>query len=238
MAPLRFPLVLLCLLCLPAWGQVASTSPSQSARVALSEEAQDARRAQDWGLRVEEWVRYRELMLGPLGSYSPNLDPLSALGIEARTEAERRRYAELQVQAESRRVEKLLSYQRAYDAAWQRLQPDMPRVNLPDAEPSPGGPTGSRRSAVFVRDDCPPCDRLVRQLQGAGRTFDLYLVGSDADDARIRAYAQRSGIQGDKVRDRVITLNHDSGRWEALGLGGELPATVRQVNGQWRRQLF
>ena len=68
-------------------------------------------------------------MDGPLGIYSPNLDPLSALGIEARTDEERRRYAELQVQVEARRVEKLLAYQRAYDEAWQRLNPGMQRVN-------------------------------------------------------------------------------------------------------------
>jgi hypothetical protein len=38
------------------------------------------------------------------------------------------------------------------------------------------------------------------------------------------------------VRTRTITLNHDGGRWLSLGLPGELPAVVRQVNGQWQRQ--
>ena len=46
-------------------------------------------------------------MEGPLGIYSPNLDPLSALGVEARSDEERRRYAEMQVKAEARRVEGL-----------------------------------------------------------------------------------------------------------------------------------
>jgi len=60
----------------------------------------DERQARDWGLHPEEWARYRQLMQGPLGVYSPALDPLTALGIEARSEEERRRYAELQVRAE------------------------------------------------------------------------------------------------------------------------------------------
>jgi hypothetical protein len=77
------------------------------------EPSQAERLSQDWGLRSDEWTRYRELMEGPLGIYSPNLDPLTALGIEARSDDERQRYAELQVQAEARRVEKLLAYQRA-----------------------------------------------------------------------------------------------------------------------------
>src|SRR3546814_5294763 len=73
------------------------------------EQGRDERLARDWGLGTEEWTRYEELMDGPLGIYSPNLDPLSALGVEARSDEERRRYAELQVHAESRRVEKLLA---------------------------------------------------------------------------------------------------------------------------------
>ncbi|HGE6810415.1 TPA: TIGR03759 family integrating conjugative element protein [Pseudomonas aeruginosa] len=191
--------------------------------------------AQGWGLRSEEWARYRELMDGPLGTYSPNLDPLSALGIEARSDEERRRYAELQVQAEARRVEKLLAYQRAYDDAWQRLHPDMQRVNLPDA--TPGGPVaGSGRTAVFVRDGCVACTQVVQRLQTAGTEFDLYFVGSRQDDALIRDWAQRAQIDPARVRSGTITLNHDGGRWLSLGLPGELPAVVREVNGQWQRQ--
>jgi hypothetical protein len=53
-------------------------------------------------------------------AYSPGIDPLTALGIEARSAEERRRYADLQVQAERRRVEKELAYQRAYDEAFAR----------------------------------------------------------------------------------------------------------------------
>jgi integrating conjugative element protein (TIGR03759 family) len=195
------------------------------------------------GLRDEEWQRYQDLMRGPLGIYSPNLDPLSALGIEAQSEEERRRYAELQVQAESRRVEKLLAYQRAYDEAFARLAPGMPRVVLPDAQqPSSGGAgpgatlTGNGRTAVFVRENCAPCEQAVQRLQAAGTAFDLYVVGSRNDDARIRAWALRSKIDPARVRAGTITLNHDGGRWISLGVSGELPAVVRQVNGQWARQ--
>ncbi|MBF2945121.1 TIGR03759 family integrating conjugative element protein, partial [Pseudomonas aeruginosa] len=38
------------------------------------------------------------------------------------------------------------------------------------------------------------------------------------------------------VRSGSITLNHDGGRWLSLGLPGDLPAAVREVNGQWQRQ--
>jgi integrating conjugative element protein (TIGR03759 family) len=204
----------------------------------MATERADEQQARDWGLNVDEWTRYRDLMQGPLGVYSPNLDPLTALGIEARSDQERHRYAELQVQAEAHRVEKLLAYQRAYDDAWQRLHADIPRVILPDAGPafSPVAPAANGRLAVFVQDACPACDQAALRLQAAGMEFDIYVVDNRADDARIRAWAQRIGIDPAKVRSGQITLNHDSGRWLSLGLPGDLPAVVRQMNGQWQRQ--
>lgn len=231
---------------LATWGvpqAIAQNARNASSTVAPSQERpaattlSDEQQARDWGLRAEEWARYRQVMQGPLGVYSPNLDPLTALGIEARSDEERRRYAELQVQVEARRVEKTLAYQRAYDAAWQRLNPGMRRVNLPGANvPTSAANTGSGRFAVFVKAECTACDQLVKQLQTAGTAFDLYMVGSRQDDARIRQWATRAGIDPAKVRGRSITLNHDAGRWLSLGLPGELPAVVREVNGQWQRQ--
>jgi len=195
-------------------------------------------------------------MDGPLGIYSPNIDPLTALGIEARSDEERLRYARLQVQAEAQRVEKLLAYQRAYDAAWQQQFPGLPvlldetqasdtlSATLRGLNPAPASATNrlllsqaaSSRLAVFVEDDCPTCETAIQMLQAEGQAFDLYMVGSEAEDSRIRAWARQSGIQPDKVRAGHITLNHDNGRWQALGLSGGLPAIVREVNGSWQRQ--
>ena len=224
-------------------GTAHADPPSATSRTLLSRPHLTAEQfpaetpARDWGLRTEEWTRYRQLMQGPLGVHSPNLDPLTALGIEARTDEERRRYAELQVQVEARRVQKLLVYQRAYDAAWRRLHPQTQRVELPDAisnrRPSP---QGSDRIAVFVKPDCPPCQERVRQLQRSGQSFDLYMVGSRQDDAVLRRWATETGIEPARVQARTVTLNHDTGRWLSMGLPGELPAVVRQVNGTWQRQ--
>lgn len=227
-----------------------SAATAQNARIATSPVVpsqeqpaitanSDEQNARDWGLRLEEWTRYREVMRGPLGIFSPNLDPLTALGIEARSDEERRRYAELQVQVEARRVEKTLAYQRAYDTAWQRLHPGMQRVNLPGANQASSAahvPSDASRLAVFIKDGCAPCGQLVQQLQTSGAEFDLYMVGSRQEDARIRDWAKRVRIDPARVRSGSITLNHDAGRWLSLDLQGELPAVVRQVGGEWQRQ--
>ncbi|CAK0039102.1 integrating conjugative element protein%2C PFL_4693 family [Burkholderia pseudomallei] len=228
---LRFAFIAACLMSVAgaaiAQTRIAVSSPATSIERASPIAASDEVRAHAWGLDATEWSRYQQLMQGPLGIYSPNIDPLTALGIEARSDAERQHYAELQVRAEAQRVQKELVYQHAYDAAWKRLFPDQVPVrsltspSRPDVSPAHTG-----RLAVFIKDDCPVCDARVRQLQASGTAFDIYMVGSRGDDARIRAWAQRVGIDPTRVRARTITLNHDAGRWLMLGGQGTLPAVL------------
>jgi len=197
--------------------------------------------AREWGLTPQEWSRFQVVMDGPRGTYSPGLDPLTALGIEARTTEERRRYAELQVQAERQRIDKELAYQRAYDQAFARLYPNEKIIQI-SANPKPpstgGQPTlvSDGRLAIFVRESCTACIARIKDLQEQKTAFDLYFVGSQGDDERIRRWATLAGIEPTSVRNRQITLNHDGGRWLGLGLGGDLPALVREVNGKWQRQ--
>lgn len=189
----------------------------------------------EWGLKSEEWLRYEELMKGPRGIYSPGLDPLTVLGIEARSDEERTYFAELQVRAEAARVEKELVYQLAYDAAWKRLYPALdPVSNLEEA--STVSISGNGRMAVFVKENCLPCDQKVRQLQTKREPFDIYLVDSHQDDTAVRRWAARAGIDTTKVRSGTITLNHDGGHFKLLNLGEDLPAVVRHAGGRWLRQ--
>lgn len=228
---LRFACIAACLMSVAgattAQTRTAASSSATPIERASPITASDDARPHAWGLDAAEWSRYQQLMQGPLGIYSPNLDPLTALGVEARSDTERQHYAELQVRAEALRVQKELSYQHAYDVAWKRLFPDQVPVR---SLTSPSRPEVSLartgRLAVFVKDDCPACDARVRQLQASGTAFDIYMVGSRGDDARIRAWAQRVGIDPTKVRARTITLNHDAGRWLMLGGQGTLPVVL------------
>ena len=96
----NLPALLLLLISSLALGESDLRSDNRSSNERpLAIEPAAEQQARDWGLGVEEWTRYRDLMQGPLGVYSPHLDPLTALGIEARADQERQRYAELQVTA-------------------------------------------------------------------------------------------------------------------------------------------
>lgn len=214
----------------------SSVTLSQSAAAQSEELAQ--RHASQWGLQAAEWQRFKSLMQGPLGTYSPNIDPLTALGIEAKSDEERNRYAELQVQMETARVTKLLAYQNAYDQAYKRLYPDLLPVNLVTQHTAPrmSAVNSSKRLAVFVETSCTACETQVKKLQQDGQPFDIYLVGGQGNDDRLRAWALKAGIKPDKVRSRQITLNHDGGRWISIGGSGTFPAVLRQDNGRWIRQ--
>ncbi|WP_237860834.1 TIGR03759 family integrating conjugative element protein [Pseudomonas sp. PGPR81] len=225
-----------------AAGGAAPSVQQLTSESILSQDKLHDKAAQEWGLTSKEYERYQEVMQGPRGVYSPGLDPLTALGIEARSDSERRRFAELQVQAERQRVDRELAYQRAYDEAYQRLFPGINAIEIsasPSARAGSGsGPAleGNGRMALFVKDDCLPCIDQVKRLQASQTPFDLYFVGSQNDDERIRRWAILAGVDPSNVKSRLITLNHDQGRWIRLGLGGSLPAAVTQVNGSWRRQ--
>ena len=114
------------LMLLSPLSQAAQQSAIENSQSTLSEIQQSqtnktAQQGRQWGLSGEEYQRYQQLMDGPRGTQSPGLDPLTALGIEAQSDAERKKYAQLWVRQEFARTEKELKFQREVDAAWQRL---------------------------------------------------------------------------------------------------------------------
>lgn len=84
----------------------------------------------EFGLNKNEFERYDLIMKVIRGGLTPNLDPYSTLGIEARNDTERRHYAELWVKQEYERTEKELKFQREVDAAGKRPMPNMLPVNM------------------------------------------------------------------------------------------------------------
>ncbi|MDR6581534.1 TIGR03759 family integrating conjugative element protein [Pseudomonas extremaustralis] len=206
------------------------TQDTQSAPLGRS----DSEQAASWGLTEQEWTRFEQIQAGPRGFWSPNLDPLTALGVEAETDQARQRYAELQVVLEAKRAERELAYQNAYTTAWAKLFPGL----LPVQGMASSSPTSSSvtpRPALYVEDHCPACNAEAQRLQSSDTAFDIYLVGSQGQDERVRSWARQADIDPVKVQRQQITLNHDRGRWFSLGAPGPLPATFQQVNGKWQR---
>lgn len=193
-------------------------------------------KAGEWGLSPEDYQRYQQLMNGPRGIQSPGLDPLSALGIEARTPAERRQYAEKWVKEEFARTQKELDFQREINTAWQRLYPDRLPVNLGNAA-GVARDTGGRLALFVKSKNCPTCDARVSAVLSDNRPVDIYLVDSEGSDDKLRQWARAHRIPAEKVRSRQITLNHDGGRWLRFG-DGMMPVLLQQGEKGWHIAAF
>jgi integrating conjugative element protein (TIGR03759 family) len=189
-----------------------------------------------WGLSAEDYQRYQKLMDGPRGIQSPGLDPLTTLGIESRTPAEQRHYAELWVRQEFARTEKEMAFQREVDAAWKRLYLGTLPVNMGKSA-GLAHDTGGRL-ALFVRDkNCTTCDARLNAILASDRPVDIYLVDSAGNDATLRAWAKAHNIPVERVRRHQVTLNHDGGRWMRFG-NGLMPVVLQQGKDGWHIAAF
>ncbi|ANF70973.1 integrating conjugative element protein [[Haemophilus] ducreyi] len=199
---------------------------------------QDVRsKAQEWGLTAEEWNKYEQLQRGERGTWSPGLDPLTTPGIEAKTEQERNYYARLLARKMHERVEKELQFQRAYDKVFAELYPDELPFNV---EPHVSQSAG--RVLYFTRlDNCEKCDTDIGRIlsYASNKTpVDIYIVGSKNNDEAIRQWAAKHHIDPVKVKQRLITLNHDTGHWLQYG-DGKMPVAFQvQGDGQWQRLAY
>ena len=195
-----------------------------------------------WGLKREDWKAYQNLMQGHRGILSPNLDPITALGVEANTQAERRRFAEIHVQFEKQRVEKELAFQRAVDKAWSRLYPSGQLINMSkvtQAQETLVQPSGRLLFFTTV-NPCPDCDSTLSALMEQvkeGRQLDIY-VGAAKSDTDIRDWAKTHRIPSQRVRSRLITLNHDNGKLAMISqFTGQVPYLAVKVGSNRYQQI-
>ena len=217
--------------------QVNETGQTTSRTAAINLSETDLARARVWYLSETEWQRYQQLMQGIRGSISPStISPIEVLGIHARDEAERQKYAEAWARAIREDVDRILSFQRAYDTAVKRLYPNEPLIDidrLPGKSSEMNALQSTDRLLLFARPVCPVCDVLVDKLlkridEVSG--IDIYLSElAPGDDAAVRNWASRHQIEPEWVRSRRITLNYDGGALKKLTNGqGEVPYLLRR----------
>jgi len=192
-------------------------------------------RASEWGITATDWRRYQELMEGSRGIWSPNADPLMVLGAHAKTQRERDRFAELFVRKEYERVAGELEFQRAIDAAWKRLFPSTPRVQLVKGLSLTDPDAKALRYAVIVEADCTACEGDARRLANQVSTdsslqpLDIYVRDSRGDDDELRAFVARAGIPVELIRRGRVTINHGE-QYTA----DDVPAVwMLSENGRW-----
>ena len=133
-------------------------------------------------------------------------------------------------------VDRILAFQRAYDAAGKRLYPNELLIDvdrIPQKTEEMSVLLSTDRLLFFARPECPVCDVLMDKLlkridEVSG--IDIYLTDIEAgDDAAVRAWASTHQIDPEWVRSRRITLNHDGGALDKLTSGqSEVPYVLRR----------
>jgi integrating conjugative element protein (TIGR03759 family) len=223
-------------LALPAWAQDTRstqhrTTQNQSTQVQQTAIAQ----ARQWHLSVNEWDRYKKLLRGIDGYRSQKLDPITELGIRARSDAGRARYARKLARLEHERIQRVLAFQKAYDAAWKQLYPNEKPIQTAhitqalaasrrDAEQL--GLDRQRRAVFVDAHGCPACVSTVKDLAASNTPMDIFVVDAAGNDQAIRAWAQRVGIKPKSVQDGEITLNHAPGETVKALQGQTLPQVI------------
>ena len=214
------PVAVLVFAAFAAGANGAERTESAVDETALDESRRSA--AAVWRLSPEDWTRYEALMRGRRGVWTPGADPLLVLGAHARTDAERRRFAEAFVRAEHARVEGELAFERAVQAAWVRLFPGELRLKAQ----SPAEAPPERYALVFDRG-CTGCEATVRAYAGGAAPVDVYVRGA-GDDAALRLWAWSHGVSAADVRAGRVTVNHDDG-----SVPGPAPAVWARRAGRW-----
>lgn len=120
------------------------TSQAQAAReTTLPLDQHDRLVAEIWGLTDDEMRRAKVLLQGPRAAFSvPNISPVEALGIHARDEAERQRYAEKFARVVFEDLKRTLAFGQAYQTAITRLTAGTPMVSY-DGLPGAVAPIGA-----------------------------------------------------------------------------------------------
>ncbi len=195
--------------------------------------------AKRWSIDVEDWYRYEELAQGHAKYDFSHLDPVHVLGIFARNEEERQKFAHIWAMHEYTRIDGITKFstvaQKASielvkekgmsmidDEIFYQGRPEFKaEQDIYDAELKPG-----YRLAFFVKKDCSECSDLFQivnhRRSEADISMDIYFVG-DATDNDIRTWAENTKIDRQDVMGGKITLNHDRGEAERFG-AKEIPS--------------
>ncbi|PHS00175.1 MAG: TIGR03759 family integrating conjugative element protein [Blastopirellula sp.] len=190
-----------------------------------------------WSLDVSEYERYLELMSGPLGKWNDKLDPLMALGMFPDNPQDERRYAELYAQQEYELTERVLSFQRAYRTAFDRLYPYVgmldQRLLAPyfenellqsrsqeAAREAQQQFLGNDRLLIFVPLDCGRCLSSISHLMGLlteviNSGVDVYIREAN-DDETVAQWMLENNIKEQWIEDGKLTLSRDGGLYRRL----------------------
>lgn len=184
--------------------------------------------AKVWGLTEQEESRYLQLMQSRSAIYYKDLrmTPVDVLGLNARTDNERRHFAELAARQEAQKVAQNIAWNNAFYQAYNELFKDVPVIG--NFDPSPYSPYAHQPLSLlegeqlyfFIRPDDAVTTVLLQLIDAINRTQNtrLHLLFLDMDSDAIQLWANRHQIPISLVTSQQITLSAGEQQYAALSL--------------------
>lgn len=224
---------------------IATSTINTTLQKSSSSQSEKAR--SQWGLSSIDYSRYQELMKGIRGSISPStISPIEVLGIHARNDTERKKYARLWADEMEKDAERVLAFSNAYDNAWkEKGSPaliDLSKFTLNDVgnfvDTKIKSLNGVENNLLFITklSGCNVCDSKLEGLLmtltvDSLSTLDIYFTDAKGNTTGVvRKWAQSKNIDIKLLRSKRITLNHGDEIARNLELSdSDLPAVFKNT---------
>ena len=213
-------------------------------KLTLTEE--QLHQAKVWALSESDEKRYVLLMQNRSSVYykSTKLSPTEILGLNARTEEERERYATLAAEQNEQQIAELLAWRNAYQKAYKDRIKDIPVIKSFDS--SPFSPyhyqaidlKSGDKLYFYLRITDPVKAQLAviyHLLENTPNTeLNIYFIGNDVDKASINSWAKAHSLPLSLVKQKRIILNagHSSDLNKINQSGETLPLIVHSSKGK------
>ena len=176
--------------------------------------------AEDFKLSEDDMKKYKKIMLGKRGVWTPGLDPITALGVAETNAQERLRYAKLWLEVEGERVDLQFKFERAVASMREEVfgnqQPFDSTQKIAAWKEERSRPVAN--IDVLVRSNCQiECKEKISELvQSRGRGRLNFFFIDNADDADIIKWAEYHTLDAQLVKAGVITLNYGKAKMQTL----------------------
>lgn len=171
--------------------------------------------AKMWGLTTDEYKQYlKEMANTPSGHWWKKIDPPQVLGMNAKTEEERMKFARIDVKLDQERASREIAFQHAYDKAFAEAYPNAKPININTSQQAHSDAVQSGdRFYLFTPLNDPEgamlASKIVRLMSdNSDASLNIFFVGQ-ASFSGIQHWAKGNNIPKSMRDGDRVTLNHN-----------------------------
>lgn len=182
-------------------------------------------KAKNWKLTNEQYARYKYIMMAtPRGTFTPNLDPITVLGNESRTEMERMHFARLAMNLEQKRVNGELLFQIAANDYGEEMAKALGIKDKNDEKEN------KNLISIFIdASDCGEnsvCQKFLTNMIGGQSKSSAMVIYYKNGLQNLRNAIKEMGFDDEKLKEKDIKIIPDTGEHVRYGKGRKHPFAI------------